>query len=118
MNSGKTRKLGMGQFNRSISDWGKVFPVLVIGMLFMVGGGTGLATAEHKFSEEEPEFVRARRDMVETQIKARGIKDKRLLMAMLKVKRHLFVPAHIQKLAYGDHPFRLGQMKMSSQAKN
>ena len=115
MNSGETRKLEMGRSNRSISDGGKVVLVLVIGMSFMVSGGTDSATAEHKFSEEEPGFVRARRDMIETQIKARGIEDERLLKAMLKVKRHLFVPVHIQKLAYSDRPLPIGEEQTISQ---
>ncbi|MCK4995129.1 MAG: protein-L-isoaspartate(D-aspartate) O-methyltransferase [Candidatus Omnitrophica bacterium] len=78
-------------------------------------GGAYLATAEHKLSEENPVLVRARRDMVETQIKARGIKDERLLEAMFKVKRHLFVPAHLQNLAYSDGPLPIGKGQTISQ---
>lgn len=99
---------------RSISNQGKRVLVLVISLSFMVGGADS-ATAEHKFSEEKPWFVRARRNMVEIQIKARGIKDERLLKAMLKVKRHFFVPAHIQKLAYIDHPLPIGEGQTISQ---
>ncbi|MDI6726376.1 MAG: hypothetical protein QMD32_05375, partial [Smithellaceae bacterium] len=49
-------------------------------------------------------FAQQRKQMVEIQIKARGIKDLRVLEAMLKVKRHLFVPADIRRLAYEDRP--------------
>ena len=78
-------------------------------------GGVNSARAEHKFSEEKPGFVQARRDMIEMQIKARSIKDERLLKAMFKVKRHLFVPAHIQKLAYDDCPLPIGEGQTISQ---
>jgi len=82
---------------------------------FGLFGGVDSAGAEHKFSEKEPGFARARRDMIETQIKARGIKDERLLKAMFKVKRHLFVPARIQKLAYSDCPLPIGEEQTISQ---
>ena len=42
------------------------------------------------------DYEQARRNMVEYQIKARGIKDKRVLSAMLKVPRHLFVPEEMR----------------------
>lgn len=100
-------------FNSDLSRINRVL-VLVISLSFMVGGADS-AAAEPKFSEQKPEFVRARRDMVEIQIKARGIKDERLLKAMLKVKRHLFVPAHIQKSAYSDRPLPIGEGQTISQ---
>jgi len=33
-----------------------------------------------------------KRDMVRYQIESRGVSDKRVLQAMIKVPRHLFVP--------------------------
>lgn len=45
-------------------------------------------------------FARAQEEMVETQIKDRGIKDERLLQAMLRVERYRFVPEEMQRLAY------------------
>jgi protein-L-isoaspartate(D-aspartate) O-methyltransferase len=60
--------------------------------------------------------VKARREgMVATQIKARGIKDSRVLKAMLKVERHRFVPALLQDRAYGDHPLPIGEGQTISQ---
>jgi protein-L-isoaspartate(D-aspartate) O-methyltransferase len=53
--------------------------------------------------------------MVETQIKARGIKDPRVLSAMLKVERHLFVPRGSQSSAYSDHPLPIGEGQTISQ---
>ena len=112
---GETRKYEMCNLYSSISNQGKGILVLVISLSLMVSGGADSATAEHKFSEEKPGFIRARRDMIKTQIKTRGIKDERLLKAMLKVKRHLFVPDHIQKLAYSDHPLPIGGEQTISQ---
>ncbi|MCK5288455.1 MAG: protein-L-isoaspartate(D-aspartate) O-methyltransferase [Candidatus Omnitrophica bacterium] len=64
---------------------------------------------------EQPRFKQARQDMVETQIKYRGIKDTRLLKAMLKVKRHLFVPDNLRNLAYHDKPLPIGEEQTISQ---
>ena len=56
-----------------------------------------------------------RERMVETQIKARGVKDTRVLSAMLKVERHLFVPKEYQNSAYSDQPLPIGEGQTISQ---
>ncbi len=61
------------------------------------------------------DYAPARRRMVETQIKARGIADPRLLEAMLKVPRHLFVEEALWSQAYGDHPLQIGHYQTISQ---
>jgi len=44
------------------------------------------------WADEDSHFSKLREEMVRTQIEARGIKDKRVLEVMRKVKRHQFVP--------------------------
>lgn len=61
------------------------------------------------------DFEKERREMVETQIKARGIRDERVIQAMLKVPRHRFVPSSLISLAYGDHPLSIGEGQTISQ---
>ena len=63
----------------------------------------------------EGEFKAMRENMVETQIKARGVKDPRVLSAMLKVQRHLFVPKEYQSSAYADQPLPIGEGQTISQ---
>src|SRR5262245_43078858 len=46
----------------------------------------------------------ARRRMVETQIRARGVQNKRVLEAMSTVPRHEFVPEEYKSSAYEDSP--------------
>lgn len=89
--------------------------VVVIGLFFIVGCSADLTEVKQKFPEEETRFSRARREMVETQIKARGIEDERLLEAMLRVERHKFVPAHMRHLAYTDRPLPIGEGQTISQ---
>lgn len=48
------------------------------------------------------DFAQARRSMVENQLRATGVTDKRLLAAMLEVPRERFVPAGRAIIAYAD----------------
>ena len=64
---------------------------------------------------DETKFATKRRQMVDNQIRARGVKDLRVLDAMLKVKRHLFVPSDIRHLAYEDRPLPIGWEQTISQ---
>jgi len=56
-----------------------------------------------------------RERMVARQLQARGISDSRVLTAMNRVPRHLFVPEHLAPLAYGDHPLPIGSGQTISQ---
>lgn len=56
-----------------------------------------------------------RRRMVAEQIEARGIRDKRLLDALRKVQRHLFVPLRLEGEAYEDAPLPIGEGQTISQ---
>ncbi|NPA95336.1 MAG: protein-L-isoaspartate(D-aspartate) O-methyltransferase [Thermodesulfobacteria bacterium] len=60
-------------------------------------------------------FRIARERMVENQIAARGIRDKRVLEAMKKVPRHLFVDEALWDQAYGDFPLPIGRGQTISQ---
>jgi len=53
--------------------------------------------------------------MVREQIEARGVRDPRVLAAMRKVPRHLFVPPKFQPLAYTDSPLPIGYDQTISQ---
>lgn len=66
--------------------------------------------------EKEPAiFTQNRESMVEKQIRARGISDKRVLAAMSEVPRHLFVPDEYLDQAYADHPLPIGYGQTISQ---
>jgi len=53
--------------------------------------------------------------MVEKQIISRGIDDQRVINAMLKVPRHLFVPDDYRHYAYSDTPVPIGHGQTISQ---
>jgi protein-L-isoaspartate(D-aspartate) O-methyltransferase len=53
--------------------------------------------------------------MVNEQLRARDITDARVLDAMLKVPRHLFVPEPQRSQAYGDYPLPIGHDQTISQ---
>ena len=60
-------------------------------------------------------FIRARLKMVEEQVISRGIKDPRVIAAMRKVPRHLFVEEALQNQAYSDRPLSIGEKQTISQ---
>ncbi len=60
-------------------------------------------------------FEVARRRMVETQIVARGIHDRRVIEAMLKIPRHLFVEEAMAAQSYNDNPLPIGEKQTISQ---
>ncbi len=57
----------------------------------------------------------AREKMVAEQLVKRGIKDPRVLAAMRKVPRHLFVDEALAARAYGDYPLPIGEKQTISQ---
>jgi protein-L-isoaspartate(D-aspartate) O-methyltransferase len=60
-------------------------------------------------------FQRSRQQMVEQQLRARGILDARVMQAFGRVPRHQFVPAEYRDDAYGDFPIPIGQDQTISQ---
>lgn len=58
---------------------------------------------------------RDRERMVEEQLLRRGITDARVVDAMRRVPRHLFVEEALRERAYGDHPLPIGEEQTISQ---
>ncbi|MCP4723803.1 MAG: protein-L-isoaspartate(D-aspartate) O-methyltransferase [bacterium] len=88
----------------------KVFLVIQVLLLCLVSCNdrTNKDTGQDKYAAR-------RKIMVETQIKGRGIKDKLVLDAMLKVPRHEFVPGQYKDLSYFDSPLPIGEEQTISQ---
>jgi protein-L-isoaspartate(D-aspartate) O-methyltransferase len=55
------------------------------------------------------------RNMVEIQLRPRGIRDERVLEALRRVPRHEFVPAKLVDAAYDDRPLPIGERETISQ---
>lgn len=60
-------------------------------------------------------FDIARKKMVENQLIGRGIRDRRVIEAMLKIPRHLFVQEALAAQAYNDNPLPIGDRQTISQ---
>jgi protein-L-isoaspartate(D-aspartate) O-methyltransferase len=60
-------------------------------------------------------FERERTRMVDEQLARRGIADERVLAAMRRVPRHLFVEEALRDRAYGDHALPIGEEQTISQ---
>ena len=61
--------------------------------------------------QSQTDYSVLRKEMVREQVKNRGISDQRILNAMLKIERHLFVPSPNRRFAYIDSalPIEEGQ---------
>lgn len=60
-------------------------------------------------------FERQRDEMVKRQIEGRGITDSKVIAAMYKIPRHLFVSEALMDQAYGDFPLPIGEQQTISQ---
>lgn len=83
---------------------------------------TSSATYERDLSKRctmnsmgSPNWESLRRQMVEEQLIARGIRDSRVLDVMRRVPRHLFVPEPQQKRSYEDRALAIGYDQTISQ---
>lgn len=60
-------------------------------------------------------YEKQRKKMVDAQIRSRGIRDARVLRAMEKIPRHLFVDEGLIDQAYNDSPLPIGEKQTISQ---
>lgn len=60
-------------------------------------------------------YKKQRKKMVDSQVRSRGIKDERVLQAMEKIPRHLFVDEGLLNQAYDDNPLPIGERQTISQ---
>ncbi len=63
----------------------------------------------------EPDWARARAEMVASQLERRGVREPRVLDAMRHVPRHLFVPLNQRAVAYEDRALPIGNGQTISQ---
>jgi protein-L-isoaspartate(D-aspartate) O-methyltransferase len=68
-----------------------------------------------QFPFQRDSFDAQRERMVRVQVAERGIRDRRVLGAMLEVPRHEFVPESLRDQAYEDHPLPIGAGQTISQ---
>ncbi|HOP36117.1 MAG TPA: protein-L-isoaspartate(D-aspartate) O-methyltransferase [Syntrophales bacterium] len=60
-------------------------------------------------------YEKMRKKMVDSQLRSRGVRDERVLRAMEKIPRHLFVEEGLRDQAYSDHPLPIGERQTISQ---
>lgn len=77
--------------------------------------GLGLSCSGSHVGNQEDQLKTARLQMVEQQLRQRGIRDERVLLAMTEIPRHLFVPASWRSYAYDDGPLPIGEEQTISQ---
>jgi protein-L-isoaspartate(D-aspartate) O-methyltransferase len=73
------------------------------------------ATGCHQKNISTSEFAAERQEMVEEQLKPRGIHDERVLAAMAKVPREAFIPENLRNKSYWDNALLIGHDQTISQ---
>ena len=107
------RKLKTKQIIHSLSqlfilNYNQPAALTILILLFFVSVSLPQDIHDDNYAEE-------RRDMVEHQIKARGIRDAKVLQAMMTVPRHKFVLRSYMDHAYIDSPLPIGEGQTISQ---
>jgi protein-L-isoaspartate(D-aspartate) O-methyltransferase len=87
--------------------------LLLYASLFIAALACGSSAAERQSGSREREAERI--NMVNRHLRARDIRSPRVLDAMLKVPRHLFIPEPERALAYRDSPVPIGYGQTISQ---
>jgi protein-L-isoaspartate(D-aspartate) O-methyltransferase len=87
--------------------------VLFLLLLVLCSGCYGNSASVGGNSAEE--MTRLRKEMIDQQIIARGVRDPLVLEALARVERHRFVPAGYEQSAYGDSPLPIGEGQTISQ---
>jgi protein-L-isoaspartate(D-aspartate) O-methyltransferase len=86
------------------------------GLLLLACGGLLLAVSGIVGGQDEGAFfAEKRRAMVDVQLRARDIKDARVLEVMGQVPRHLFVGLPYRRQAYEDYPLPIDEGQTISQ---
>ena len=84
-----------------------------VSVVILAGLACGASGLEPQRAAREWDTERGR--MVDEQLRARDIRDARVLDAMRTVPRHLFVPEPQRAEAYGDYPLPIGHDQTISQ---
>jgi len=116
--------MAAGRSHRHIgpSNAGLLLCLVAVAGLLAGCGGTQAPTAPALSATPAPtagqtsdDWVEERMEMVDRQIRSRGISDQQVLDAMERVPRHEFVPDQYKSQAYADHPLPIGHGQTISQ---
>ena len=89
--------------------------VALLACILPLGFGCGLFANESAPENEEAWLKAARLQMVEQQLRMRGIADERVLHVMATLPRHAFVPSELRLQAYEDNALLIGLDQTISQ---
>jgi len=82
---------------------------------FLICAAVGFWGCEEKGEKKGGEFKMMRKNMIEHQITARGVRNPMVLDAVMKVERHKFVLEDMKEHAYRDSPLPIGEGQTISQ---
>jgi protein-L-isoaspartate(D-aspartate) O-methyltransferase len=86
-----------------------IFRISCLALLISVSAGCSSQNVK------TDDFTRMRKEMIEKQLKRRGIRDANVLQAFMDVPRHIFVPVEYRNRSYDDTPLPIGYDQTISQ---
>jgi protein-L-isoaspartate(D-aspartate) O-methyltransferase len=89
--------------------------ISILILLFLGWLGCNAGNSEMPEETGASAYLSQHNRMVEDQIKKRGINDKKIIDALLRVERHRFVPDKVIPHAYEDRPLPIGEGQTISQ---
>lgn len=95
--------------------WAALAGMLLLPGAVQVCHGPSSQVSNVAVESDSEATLKAREQMVRRQIEARGVRDQRVIDAMRKIPRHLFVPPQMQPYAYADSPLPIGYEQTISQ---
>ncbi len=93
----------------------KMFSIAATAAVILIGCTIEPDASPKPMKSEESRWEAERIARVVNQLRPRDIRDSRVLAAMEKVERHLFVPEENRKYAYADGPLPIGKGQTISQ---
>ena len=118
----KQRRMIFEEINSHVEEYNRIRQKAELQFYYLIVTREALGLRRHemvqkmyRIPEKKKKYRKPRLRMVESQIKARGIKDERVLMAMETIPRHLFVDEGLMEQAYSDSPLPIGEHQTISQ---
>ncbi len=96
----------------------RIYPILLIYvslLISLIACSAKPKDSENRNMIQQEEWKELAEAMVNSQIKARGVSDQRVLDVMKNTPRHLFVPSDAARYAYYDSPLQIGHGQTISQ---
>ena len=97
-----------------MNSWKSKLAIALLWGLAIQVGAIRIVRPDLAVAQTKQQLEAARKEMVELYVKGAGVKNERVLAAVLATPRHEFVPANIRERAYQDAGLPIGEKQTIS----